>query len=200
MPGPPPDYPRPFPAMEFYPRRLFPILWWSWVAYWIASSFGVLRAKRALPAPGRLRLTAEMAVAWWLLESSSLRGTWLGAPILRYSEAQFWIGAAITAAGLGFSVWARVHLGVYWSGNVTLKEGHRLIRSGPYRLVRHPIYTGILLGMIGSAVAVDQVRGLLAVAITVYSFVRKLRIEEKWLTEEFGEEYLQYRREVRALL
>lgn len=200
MPGPPPDYPRPFPAMEFYHRWLFPVLWWSWVAYWIASSFGVLRAKRALPAPGRLRLTAEMAVAWWLLVSSSLRGTWLGAPILRYSEAQFWIGAAITAAGLGFSVWARVHLGVYWSGNVTLKEGHRLIRSGPYRLVRHPIYTGILLGMIGSAVAVDQVRGLLAVAITVYSFVRKLRIEEKWLTEEFGEEYLQYRREVRALL
>jgi len=145
-------------------------------------------------------MACEMAFAWWLLVSTSFRGTWLAAPILPYSEAQFWIGGAVTAAGLGFSVWARVHLGVYWSGNVTLKEGHRLIRSGPYRLVRHPIYTGILFGMLGSAIAKDQVLGLLAVAVTVVSFVRKLRIEEKWLTEEFGEEYLQYRREVRALL
>jgi protein-S-isoprenylcysteine O-methyltransferase Ste14 len=178
----------------------FPVLWWSWLAYWVISSFGVLKPKRALPAPGRLRLVLEMGVAWWLMAAGSLGRTWLGTPLLHYSEAQFWIGAAIATAGLWFSVWARVHIGKYWSGNVTLKEGHRLIRSGPYALVRHPIYTGILLGMTGSAVSLNQVRGVLAVAITAYSFVRKLRMEEKWLTEEFGEEYLRYKREVRALI
>jgi len=177
----------------------FPVLWWSWLAYWIVSSFGVLKAKRRLPAPGRFRLVAEMVVAWWLMASGGLRGTWLATQLLPYSLAQYWIGAAVATAGLAFSVWARVHLGKFWSGNVTLKEGHRLIRSGPYALVRHPIYTGLILGFLGSAIAIDQVRGVIAVAIVVFSFVRKLRIEEKWLTEEFGEEYLRYKREVRAL-
>jgi protein-S-isoprenylcysteine O-methyltransferase Ste14 len=185
--------------VDLFYRWYFPVLWWSWLAYWIVSSFGVLKAKRALPAPGRLRLAAEMLVAWWLMASGAFRGSWLGKPLLPYSEAQFCIGAAVAGAGLGFSVWARVHLGKYWSGNVTLKEGHRLIRSGPYALVRHPIYTGLILGFLGSAIALDQVRGVVALAIVVFSFVRKLRIEEKWLTEEFGEEYLSYKREVRAL-
>jgi protein-S-isoprenylcysteine O-methyltransferase Ste14 len=177
----------------------FAVLWWSWFAYWIISSFGVLKAKRALAAPGRTRLALEMILAWWLMASGRLSHTWLATQLLPYSLAQYWMGAAITTAGLGFTVWARIHLGKYWSGNVTLKEGHRLIRTGPYALVRHPIYTGLILAMSGSAIALDQVRGVLAVAVVVYSFIRKLRLEEKWLTEEFGEEYLQYKREVRAL-
>jgi protein-S-isoprenylcysteine O-methyltransferase Ste14 len=185
--------------LSLFYRWYFPFVWWSWLAYWIVSSFGVLKAKRALPAPGRLRLVAEMVVAWWLMSAGGLSRTWLGTPLLPYSEALYWIGAAVTTAGLGFSVWARVHLGKYWSGNVTLKEGHRLIRSGPYALVRHPIYTGLILGFLGSAIAIDQLRGVIAVAIVIFSFIRKLHIEEKWLTEEFGEEYLQYKREVRAL-
>jgi protein-S-isoprenylcysteine O-methyltransferase Ste14 len=83
---------------------------------------------------------------------------------------------------------------------VTLKEGHRLIRTGPYAHVRHPIYTGILLAMVGSAIAMDEPRAILAVAVMFVSFLRKLSKEEEWLTEEFGEEYLKYKREVRMLL
>jgi protein-S-isoprenylcysteine O-methyltransferase Ste14 len=178
----------------------FPVVWWVWVAYWYISAIGVRRAKRALSGGARLLLIVEIVAAVWLVSTNRFQGTWLGTPILRPSIAQFWIGAAVTVLGLGFSVWARVHLGEYWSGNVTLKEGHRLIRTGPYALVRHPIYTGILFGMLGSAIAIDQPRGVLAVAIVFVSFLRKLRKEEEWLTEEFGEEYLKYKREVRALL
>ncbi|HXN35877.1 MAG TPA: isoprenylcysteine carboxylmethyltransferase family protein [Opitutaceae bacterium] len=186
--------------MYSYTEWIIPSLWWSWAAYWFVSSFGNRPAKRVLSGAGRTILVVEVVLSVWLVSAHGFHGGWLGARILPLSLAWFWAGAAITAAGLGFSVWARVHLGEYWSGNVTLKEGHRLIRSGPYALVRHPIYTGILLGMLGTAVAVGEVRGVLAVAILTFSFIRKLRKEEEWLTEEFGEEYLRYKREVRALL
>lgn len=186
--------------MNLFYHWYFTVLWFSWVAYWWISSFGVRPAKRAAPPAERLRYFAEVGAAIALLAwGPLLHWGWLGYEILPRSAALFCAGAAVAAAGLGFSVWARVHLGEYWSGNVTLKEGHRLIRSGPYALVRHPIYTGILLGMLGTAVAIDEVRGYLSLGILTTSFIRKLRREEAWLTEEFGEEYLRYKREVRAL-
>jgi len=178
----------------------FPVLWWSWAAYWIISSFRVRPTKRAQSNAARLAYFGEWVLAFVLLTSHGLSIGWLGTRIVPLTPALFFTGAGITTAGLGFSVWARVHLGEYWSGTVTLKKGHRLIRSGPYALVRHPIYTGLLVAMLGTAVAVDRVRGLLGLAIIIASLARKLRLEEKWLTEELGEEYTQYRREVRALI
>src|SRR6185312_1899697 len=73
--------------------------------------------------------------------------------------AVYWIGIALLIAGLGFSIWARRRLGRNWSGTVTVKHDHELVRTGPYRWVRHPIYTGILLGFVGSTVALDEWRG-----------------------------------------
>ena len=100
-----------------------------------------------------------------------------------------WTGVVLTAAGVAIAIWARWHLGANWSGVVTLKEGHELIRTGPYRTIRHPIYTGILLALFGTAVAVGEVRGLLAVAIAWASFYWKARREEAFLTQEFGEKF-----------
>ncbi len=77
---------------------------------------------------------------------------------------------------------------------MTLKEGHELIRSGPYRNIRHPIYTGILLALLGTAVAVGEVRGLLAVAVAWFSFYTKARREESFLTQEFGGRFAEHRR------
>jgi protein-S-isoprenylcysteine O-methyltransferase Ste14 len=186
--------------MAAFSGWIFPVLWSAWAAYWVASSRRVRPTKRAQGSAGRMLYIAELFLAYALVSLPFFHRGWLGAWVLPRSRVLLYSGAALTAAGLGFAVWARVHLGEYWSGNVTLKEGHRLIRSGPYAFVRHPIYTGMLFGMLGTAVAVDQVRGYLAVAIMLQSFVRKLRKEEAWLTEEFGEEYAAYRREVRALL
>jgi protein-S-isoprenylcysteine O-methyltransferase Ste14 len=115
-------------------------------------------------------------------------------------RAVFLAGVALTWMGVAFAVWARVHLGADWSGIVALKEGQRLVRSGPYALVRHPIYTGILLAFIGTALAIGELRGLLAVALITTACLLRIRIEERWLLEEFGAEYEQYRREVKALI
>jgi protein-S-isoprenylcysteine O-methyltransferase Ste14 len=179
---------------------LFPVLWLGWAAYWLAGSLSASAPKRVQSPGARLLHRAELAVVTALFAFPQLGIGWLGTRFVPWTEALFVIGASLLVAGLSFAVWARVHLGQYWSGNVTLKPGHRLIRSGPYALVRHPIYTGILLAMLGTALALDQFRGVLALVIATQAFVRKLRIEEHWLTEELGSEYVQYRREVKALV
>ncbi len=104
-------------------------------------------------------------------------------------------------AGLAFStVAARRHLGRNWSGTVTLKEDHELIRTGPYRRARHPIYTGMLVGFIGSAISLGEVRGVVAVGLVIVAFLIKIRLEERWMTESFGDAYRRYRTEVKALI
>ena len=102
--------------------------------------------------------------------------------------------------GLSFCVWARRVLGRNWSGIVTVKEGHELVREGPYRMVRHPIYTGLVLAFAGMALVDAQWRGVLAVAIGVGAFWRKLRLEERWMTEIFGQRYVEYREHTKALI
>ena len=116
------------------------------------------------------------------------------------SDLFFWSGAAITAAGLLFCVWARRYLGGNWSQAVTVKQDHELIQSGPYRFVRHPIYTGLLLAFAGSAIARGEWRGLLAVALMFVTLWSKLRLEEKWMRAQFGASYEEYSRRVSALV
>ena len=103
-------------------------------------------------------------------------------------------------AGIAFAVWARQYLGRNWSGTVTVKQDHELIRTGPYRLVRHPIYTGLLLAILGTAVAFGEWRGLLAFALLTGSLLLKLRVEERFMSESFPEPYARYRAEVPALI
>ena len=186
--------------MNVLHNYLFPALWWLWGAYWYVSSFFASAPKRVQNPAARLFHQLEIVLVIALLAFPGLGYGWLGSRIVPRTEATFLFGALLLVLGLGFAVWARRHLGQYWSGHVTLKPGHRLIRTGPYALVRHPIYTGILLALLGTAIAVDEVRGVVAILIATESFVRKLRIEERWLTEEFGTEYEGYRREVKALI
>ena len=101
----------------------------------------------------------------------------------------FWLGAAITTAGLLFAVWAREHLGRNWSRSVTIKQDHQLIVTGPYALVRHPIYTGILAGFLGMTFAVAEMRGILAFILVSLMLWSKLRREEQWMRAQFGAPY-----------
>jgi protein-S-isoprenylcysteine O-methyltransferase Ste14 len=186
--------------MRILHEYLFQVVWWSWAAYWYVSGLSASAPKRVQGRGPRLVYLGEMVFSFALLACPPLGIGWLGLRIVPRTEALFVSGASLLVAGLAFAIWARAHLGQHWSGNVTLKAGHRLIRTGPYAIVRHPIYTGLLLAMLGTAVAVDQVRGILAVLIALQANVRKLRLEERWLTEEFGGEYERYRREVKALV
>jgi len=108
-------------------------------------------------------------------------------------------GTIITLLGIGFAVWARVHLGKYWSGIPAIRVNHKLIRTGPYSLVRHPIYTGILCGIGGTAIIIGEPVGLIAFFLILVIFLWKIRIEEKYLQEEFGDDYGRYKKEVPAL-
>jgi protein-S-isoprenylcysteine O-methyltransferase Ste14 len=110
------------------------------------------------------------------------------------------VGCYQTALGLLFAVWARLHLGRYWSGRITIKEGHRLIRTGPYRWARHPIYTGILCAFTGSVLTQGRLAGLLALLIVSVSFWRKIYLEELALHGRFGREYQDYTRATGLLL
>ena len=124
----------------------------------------------------------------------------LGKRLLPLAAWPFWSGSFVTACGLAFTVWARVHLGRNWSVTVTIKKGHELITSGPYAFVRHPIYTGLLLAFLGSALALGEWRGVVALALAAGALWAKLRFEERWMREQFGEEYQSYAKRVPALV
>ncbi len=111
-----------------------------------------------------------------------------------------WTGLALVVAGLSFCVWARFYLGSNWSGTVTVKKDHTLMRSGPYGIVRHPIYSGMLLAMLGTALSSGELRGLLGFAIGVFDLKRKSMIEEGFMREQFGSQYEAYRHDVKGLI
>ncbi len=186
--------------MMYMYRYLFTGLWLSWAVYWWALSRNVKVATRREPLPSRLLHIVPLVLAVLLLWLPSVPLPVLGTRFLPRAPWPFWTGAALTIAGMLFSVWARQHIGRNWSGIVTIKEGHELVTSGPYALVRHPIYTGLLLAFVGSAIAGAEWRGVLAVAIAFWALWRKLRIEEQWMQEQFGEAYQAYRRRVSALI
>jgi protein-S-isoprenylcysteine O-methyltransferase Ste14 len=109
-------------------------------------------------------------------------------------------GIVLTLAGLGFSAWARLQLGKYWSSMVMIKVGHRIIKTGPYRIVRNPMYTGLFIAYVGAAIAIGELLAFAALGIGIAAVWIKIKAEEEILLEKFGEEYLQYKREVRAAI
>lgn len=109
-------------------------------------------------------------------------------------------GIILTTAGLAFATWARIHLGKFWSSMVMVKAGHHLIRTGPYRIVRNPMYTGMLAAFAGAAIAIGELMAFVAVGIAGIGIWLKIKAEEEILQEKFGEDYLQFKREVKALI
>ena len=181
-------------------KYLFQAMWFSYIAYWWAMSRNVKAAERTEALASRFTRMAMIVIAGLLLGLGSVPFPLLNERFLPSSDLCFWSGAAITAAGLLFCVWARRYLGGNWSQAVTVKQGHELIQSGPYRFVRHPIYTGLLLAFAGSAIARGEWRGLLAVALMFVTLWSKLRLEEKWMRAQFGASYEEYSRRVSALV
>jgi len=110
------------------------------------------------------------------------------------------VGAIIQAGFLLLAVWARRHLGRNWSAEVRIAVDHELVRTGPYRLLRHPIYTAMLGMFLGTAIASSQFHALLGLAILVVAYLRKTRLEDQILAQAFGADYNAYRRQTWALV
>ncbi|HKM86963.1 MAG TPA: isoprenylcysteine carboxylmethyltransferase family protein [Xanthobacteraceae bacterium] len=178
----------------------FAVLWLAWLAYWIVAAGNVKAVRRREPLASRLGHVALSALAAALLAFPDRRLPWLDERFLPRTMIAYWLGLIMLAVGIVFAVWARNYLGRNWSGSVTVKQNHELIRTGPYRLVRHPIYSGLLLAILGTAIAFGEWRGLLAFALLTGSLLLKLRIEERFMSESFPNEYARYRAEVPALI
>jgi protein-S-isoprenylcysteine O-methyltransferase Ste14 len=186
--------------MDLVYRYLLSAMWLSWIAYWWALSRNVKPAARRESVPSRLLHLVPLFLVALLLSLPHFPVALLGERFLPPAPWTFWTGAMLTLGGLVFTVWARGYLGRNWSGIVTVKEQHELITGGPYRIVRHPIYTGLLLAFIGSAVAQGEWRGVLAVTLALWAFWRKLRVEERWMRDQFPGTYPTYCQRVPALI
>jgi protein-S-isoprenylcysteine O-methyltransferase Ste14 len=174
--------------------HIITFLWAAIILYWIARAFGNKRT--------RVRRQRGVLLVYGLIVvvTGSVLGHLHGLrvnlfPVTALTEL---LGIAICVAGLGLAVWARNILGRNWSGLVVIKEDHELIQSGPYRWVRHPLYTGLLTGILGSVIAVSPTgRAFALVVLWIVLFSFKARSEERAMTQEFGERYGEYRARVR---
>jgi protein-S-isoprenylcysteine O-methyltransferase Ste14 len=110
------------------------------------------------------------------------------------------VGLVSTVIGIAVAIWARIILGTNWSAVVTIKQGHQIIRRGPYAVIRHPIYSGGLLALLGTAIAFGEIRGLIGFTLIFIAWWMKSRLEEAFLEEQFGADYTRYKREVKGLI
>jgi protein-S-isoprenylcysteine O-methyltransferase Ste14 len=169
--------------------------WYSVAAYWTITALRLKQIKVSEGIGGRLLHIGLMVLAFALLFSHSLDIGPLASRFVPERGAARISGIVLTFMGAGIAIWARYCLGQYWSGRVTLKVDHQLIRSGPYAYVRHPLYSGLLLAMAGTAFVVGEWRAVLGVVLGVMEFSRKAAKEEALLASEFGDQYQEYRRQ-----
>jgi protein-S-isoprenylcysteine O-methyltransferase Ste14 len=186
--------------VQFIYHNLIPGLWLLWMVGWTIAAFRTKRVIRAEGIGSRLLHLIPFGLGIVLLTVPHAGGPWLAIRIYPQTLWSFWIGTALVAFGMGFAVWARIHLAGNWSGTVTLKQDHSLTRTGPYRLARHPIYTGLLTAILGSAIVEAECRSWVALVLIILSFLRKIAVEERFLAIQFGDTYARYRAEVPALI
>lgn len=186
-------------AMFAVYKYLFPALWMACALYWLAMARGTKAAVRRESWPSRLVHFVPLALAVVLLWRPVSLPAFLTARFLPRTAIVFWTGALLALAGFLFAAWARARIGRNWSAAVTVKAGHELVTTGPYAIVRHPIYAGLLLAFIGTAVARGDLGAMAAAALAGWAFRRKTGLEERWMREQFGPAYDAYARRVPAL-
>src|ERR1700723_219986 len=186
--------------MLWFYKSFFPVVWICFFLYWQIKAANTKTTQRLEPAASRILRVFIFLIAIVLLSTTRVPLPWLYLQLWPVGFWPFWLGPAVTVAGLLFAVWARKYLGRNWSRSVTIKQGHELITTGPYAVVRHPIYTGILTGFLGMAIAISQVRGFIVVVLILFAYWLKLRMEEGFMRSQFGETYATYAHQTAALM
>jgi protein-S-isoprenylcysteine O-methyltransferase Ste14 len=186
--------------MTIRPTVVFAVIWIGWIVSWMAAAWW--------SAPTEKRVTTRET---WVSRAAVAGGALLLLHSTRHllGETRLWhVGyagayglAALTLAGILFAWWARVHLGRLWSSAITRKQDHRIVDSGPYAWVRHPIYTGLIAAIVATAAAQATWTGCAGAALVAFGLWLKARVEERFLTEELGADaYGAYRRRVPMLV
>ena len=188
--------------MQTYPLALNIIsdCWILFAVTWLLAALWTKQSVYQESRAQRLRYAIPIVLGGFLLAKGRRLSDPLNHRVIPHVEALAWIGVVLCVAGLAFCIWARFTLGRNWSGVVTLKGGHELITRGPYALVRHPIYTGLIIMVVGTVVVLGHIAGIIAMPFIFVSFWIKLRYEEKLMLQKFPDEYAAYQRRVKRLI
>lgn len=177
-------------------------LWLAFIVLWWLAAFASKRTVQRQTGGSRLLQSGIVLIGVVFLFNLGhifTRG-WPARHIIPRTESWVLAGAVLTVAAMLFAVWARTILGSNWSGRVTIKQDHQLILSGPYAFVRHPIYTGMLAALLGTALVYGETRCFVGLFICGIGLWLKSRTEEQFMMRQFGEQYAHYRQRVRALV
>jgi protein-S-isoprenylcysteine O-methyltransferase Ste14 len=177
--------------------QLLHALGWIWAVfglYWIIAARRPKAEQTSELSLYRLFRILLLVITFALLFSKQAAVGPLGRRFLPQLPVIAYIGFALAIAGMGIAVWARIHLGQYWSDKVVLKVDHQLISTGPYARMRHPIYSGVLLGVAGTALVVGEWRGVLAFLLLLTNYAIKAKREDKILAHAFAEDFADHKR------
>jgi len=178
---------------------IIPGCWIVFILYWIVSARQVKAVAEKQSVWTSLTYRMPLICSYFLMVAGRLPRPWN----LRLTPHTDWarlLGVVICGFGLFITIWARRTLAGNWSSVVTFKEGHELVRTGPYRFARHPIYTGILTMCLGTAIENGQLRAWLALPLMAISFWIKLKQEEQLLVRHFPDTYPAYQKQVKAFV
>jgi protein-S-isoprenylcysteine O-methyltransferase Ste14 len=174
-----------------------------WTVFWVLWVLPAVFGKRTIqrqPTGSRILQIVLLLVAYVLIVNGSVGWDWLNQRVVPAGRASTEAGYGLLVAGMLFAAWARLFLGGNWSSNVVLKEDHTLVLSGPYRIVRHPIYTGLLVALSGTAIAVGELRCFVGVVLAAVAWKIKSISEETLMVQKFGDQYTRYREQVKGLV
>ncbi len=173
--------------------------WAIFLAYWLISAFGQKAMAEQKSFLSSLSFRIPLALGGLLLWFPGFRHP-LDLILTSHADLARACGAVVCIFGLLVTIWARWTLGGNWSSEVAFKQGHELVKTGPYSFVRHPIYTGLLLMCLGTAIEVGQLHSWLGLPLLCTGFWIKLRQEEALLVRHFPDDYPAYRKQVKALV
>lgn len=186
--------------MDPLARIIISVCWGAFCVVWVLAALFTKRTVYHESAARRFRYMIPIALGCYLV----FRGYRLGPPfnihIIPETGVILVAAAVLCLCGLGFCLWARAILGRNWSGTVTLKENHELIVRGPYRLVRHPIYTGLLAMLIATWMEQGYIAGLIGLVLAFASFWIKSNDEEEVMRKQFPDQYAAYRERVKRII
>ena len=170
-----------------WPTELLALIWLAFLASWVGASFWQGRTKKQVMTLESQRYRLPILVGG-ILYTPFIAQALGWKPLWVLGNTGIYIAAVISAAGIAFAWWGRLHLGKFWSNTITHKEDHRVIDTGPYGIVRHPIYTGLIFGMLVTGIAIGLVTTILGAILISVGMWQKGRMEEVFLSKELGED------------